>query len=51
MAARADQWLTATESGAISSDGRIVVRVVPGQSWGEAAGFKGAPTGYPGGWA
>ena len=45
MAARADQWLTATESGAISSDGRIVVRVVPGQSWGEAAGFKGAPTG------
>ena len=44
-AVRADQWITPTESGAISPDGRVVVRVIPGESWGETFGFKGAPTG------
>jgi hypothetical protein len=44
-AARADQWISPTESGAISLDGRVIVRVVPGESWGEVEGFKGAPTG------
>ena len=44
-AARADQWISPTESGAVSADGRVVVRVLPGDSWGEAVGFEGAPKG------
>jgi hypothetical protein len=43
--ARADQWITATESAAVSPDGRLVVRVIPGESWGETVGFAGAPKG------
>jgi hypothetical protein len=42
---QADQWITPTERGEVSLDGRVVVRVIPGESWGEAEGFKGAPTG------
>jgi hypothetical protein len=41
----ADQWITPTETGALSPAGRLVVRVIPGESWGEAVGFEGAPTG------
>ena len=44
-AALADQWIRPAEAGAISPDGRVVVRVIPGESWGEVEGFKGAPTG------
>jgi hypothetical protein len=44
-AVRADQWISPTETGALSPDGRVVVRIVPGESWGEVEGFKGAPTG------
>jgi len=44
-ATRADQWISPTETGALSPDGRVVVRVIPGESWGEAEGFKGAPIG------
>ena len=44
-ATRADQWISPSETAAISPDGRIVVRVIPGESWGEAEGFKGAPIG------
>ena len=44
-AANADQWISPSETAAISPDGRIVVRVIPGESWGEVEGFKGAPTG------
>lgn len=44
-AVRADQWINPTETGALSPDGRVVVRVIPGESWGEVEGFKGAPTG------
>lgn len=43
--ARADQWITPTETGAVSADGRVVVRVIPGESWGEVVGFEGAPKG------
>lgn len=41
----ADQWLQPTESGFISADGRIAVRLTPGTSWGEVWGFAGAPLG------
>jgi hypothetical protein len=45
MVARADQWISPAETGAISLDGRVVVRVIPGDSWGETIGFEGAPKG------
>ena len=41
----ADQWPQPTESGVISADGRIAVRLTPGSSWGEVWGFAGAPLG------
>jgi hypothetical protein len=44
-ATRADQWISPSETAAVSPDGRVVVRVIPGESWGEVEGFKGAPTG------
>jgi hypothetical protein len=45
LTARADSWISPSETGAVSADGRVVVRVTPGESWGEAVGFEGAPKG------
>lgn len=41
--AHADSWIKAQPTGVVSSDGRLVVRIIPGSSMGEVYGFAGEP--------
>lgn len=45
--AHADSWVPAAPRGVTSPDGRIVVRVLPGDSLGDVVGFAGARKGQP----
>ena len=38
----ADSWVTVTSKTAVSDDGNLLVRVEPGDSWGDLVGFQGA---------
>lgn len=43
--ANADSWPAPQEKGLISSEGSVVVKVIPGESFGESFGFAGEKTG------
>ena len=43
--AHADSWPGPVEAGVASPDGRIVVRIIPGESLGEVYGFSSAKKG------
>lgn len=45
MSAEADSWVSPEEAGIASPDGRVIVRIIPGDSLGEVYGFAGAEKG------
>ncbi len=40
-----DSWVQATTSGELSPDAERLVRIIPGNSWGDTYGFSGAKKG------
>jgi len=45
MAALADEWIEPVHHVVIAKNGMYLVRIIPGESWGDAVGFEGSKKG------